>query len=225
MFIGHFGAGFGAKKMAPSLSLGTLFLATQWIDLIWPVLLIFGIERVVIDPGNTIITPLDFVHYPFTHSLLGVLIWGLILGTTYFLLKKNMKNALWIGALVVSHWVLDLITHRPDLPLLPGSEIMVGLGLWNSMAGTLILEISIFVLGIYFYLKTTQAKNKTGSMALWVLIGFLSIIYVSNLFGPPPPSADAIGYVGLSQWLLIPWAYWIGRNRVVRSTLHVERGA
>jgi len=217
MFIGHFGAGFGAKKFAPSLSLGTLFLAAQWIDLIWPLLLIFGIERVSIDPGNTVMTPLDFTHYPITHSLLGVLIWGGILGGIYFFIKKNIKNALWIGALVVSHWVLDLITHRPDLPLFPGSDVMVGFGLWNSMAGTLILEIAIFVIGIYFYFKTTKSKNKTGSIALWALIGFLSIIYVSNIFGPPPPSTDAIGYIGLSQWLIVAWGYWIGRNRVLRD--------
>jgi membrane-bound metal-dependent hydrolase YbcI (DUF457 family) len=215
MFIGHFGAGFGAKKFAPTLSLGTLFLASQWIDLIWPVLLIFGIERVEIDPGNTVVTPLNFIHYPITHSLFAVLIWALLLGGIYYLWKKEIKNAVWIGALVLSHWVLDLITHRPDLPLMPGSELMMGLGLWNSMAGTLILEVAIFALGIYFYISTTKAKNKTGTVALWILIGFLFIVYLSNLFGPPPPSSGAIGYVGLSQWLMIAWGYWIGRNREI----------
>jgi len=217
MFIGHFGMGFGAKKFTPSLSLGTLFLSAQWIDLIWPIMLILGIERVVIDPGNTVITPLDFVQYPITHSLLAVLVWGLILAGVYYFTKKDVKNAIWIGVLVISHWILDLITHRPDLPLSPGSEVKVGLGLWNSMIGTLFLEVSIFVLGIYLYIRSTQAKNKTGSIALWTLIGFLSIIYLSNLIGPPPPSSDVIGFVGLSQWLLVVWAYWIDRNRVVRG--------
>lgn len=216
MFIGHFGAGFGVKKFAPSISLGTLFLAGQWIDLIWPLFLILGLERVVIDPGNTVVTPLNFIHYPLTHSLLGVLIWALILGGIYYIIKKNLKNALWIGFLVVSHWILDLITHRPDLPLSPGSQTMVGFGLWNSVVGTLSLEIAIFILGIYFYFRSTVANNKTGTIALWALIGFLSIIYITNLFGPPPPSSDAIGYVGLSQWLIVAWAYWIDRNRDLR---------
>ena len=175
----------------------------------------------VIDPGNTVITPLDFVHYPITHSLLAVLIWGFILGSVYYFIKKDIKNAIWMGVLVFSHWILDLITHRPDLLLIPGIDFRVGLGLWNSMAGTLILEGSIFILGIYFYLKTTGAKNKTGSMALWSLVGFLAIIYMGNLFGPPPPSAKTIGVLGLSQWLLVAWGYWIDRNREVRSTLNV----
>ena len=170
MFIGHFGAGLGAKKFATSLSLGTLFLAAQWIDLIWPVLLILGIEQVVIDPGNTVITPLDFIHYPITHSLLAVLIWGIILGGVYYFIKKDRKNAIWMGVLVLSHWILDLITHRPDLPLIPGCNVKVGFGLWHSLAGTLMLEVSIFILGIYFYLRATRAKNRTGSIALWSLV-------------------------------------------------------
>jgi membrane-bound metal-dependent hydrolase YbcI (DUF457 family) len=216
MFIGHFGAGFWGKKFAPSLSLGTMFLAAQWIDLIWPVLLILGIEQVVIDPGNTVITPLDFIHYPITHSMLAVLIWGIILGGVYYFIKNDRKNAIWVGVLVISHWILDLITHRPDLPLIPGYNVKVGFGLWNSLVGTLILEVSIFILGIYFYLRATRANNKTGSIALWSLIGFLAIIYISNLFGPPPPSAEAIGILGLSQWLLVAWGYWIDRNREVK---------
>lgn len=218
MFVGHFGTGFLVKKFAPAISLGTLFLAAQWIDLIWPLFLIFGIEQVVIDPGNTAMTPLNFIYYPFTHSLAGVLAWALIIGGIYFLIRRNLKNALWIGFLVTSHWLLDLITHRPDLPLFPGSSILVGLGLWNSIAGTLILEIGIFGLGIYMYVKSTEAKNRTGVFALWGLIVFLSIIYISNLFGPPPPSSDAIGLVGLTQWLLVIWAYWIDRNRSTPSS-------
>ena len=217
MFIGHFGAGFGTKKFAPAISLGTLFLAAQWVDLIWPVLLLLGVEHVVVDPGNTVVTPLDFVYYPITHSLLAVLIWGLIIGGIYYLVKKNLKNSIWVGGLVVSHWVLDLIVHRPDLPLLPGSETKVGLGLWNSLTATVLVEGIIFILGIYFYIQTTRTKNRTGTVALWALIIFLVIIYISNLFGPPPPSESMIGVVGLSQWLLVVWGYWIDRNREIKN--------
>jgi membrane-bound metal-dependent hydrolase YbcI (DUF457 family) len=219
MFIGHFGAGLGAKRFAPTLSLGSLFLASQWIDLIWPFLLLLGAEHVVIDPGNTVVTPLDFTDYPITHSLLAVVIWGVLLGSVYYLFKKNLKNALWIAGLVCSHWFLDLIVHRPDLPLLPGGELKVGFGLWNSLVATLIIEGSVFALGIMLYLKVTKASNRTGTYALWALVIFLSIVYISNLFGPPPPSEQMIGIVGLSQWLLVAWAYWIDRNRTITKPL------
>jgi membrane-bound metal-dependent hydrolase YbcI (DUF457 family) len=213
MFIGHFGTGFAVKKIAPAISLGTLFLAAQFIDLIWPILLLLGIEQVLIEPGNTIVTPLNFIYYPFTHSFLAVVIWGVIIGAIYYLFRKNFWNAVWLGLLVPSHWVLDLLTHRPDLPLMPGSEIKVGLGLWNSLIGTVVIEVLIFSAGVYLYLKSTRAKNRTGSISLWALVLFLALVYISNLVGPPPPSSKMIAWVGLTQWLLVFWAYWIDRNR------------
>jgi len=215
MFIGHFGVGLGAKKIISKTSLETIFLASQFIDLLWPLFLILGIEHVKIDPGNTVVTPMNFIYYPFSHSLIGVLIWAILFAGIYFLIKKDIKVALWLGILVTSHWILDLLTHRPDLPLLFNNETMVGLGLWNSFIGTIIVEGSIFAAGIYFYLKVTSSKNRIGNIAFWSLIGFLVIIYISNLFGPPPPSEEPIGFIGLSQWLLIAWAYWIDKNRSV----------
>ena len=159
MFIGHFGVGLAAKKAAPKASLGTLFLASQFIDLLWPFFLIFGIEKVKIDPGNTAFTPFDFVHYPYSHSLIAVLIWALIFGAIYFLIKKDLKTSIWLGVLVLSHWILDFITHRPDLPLFIGSNSpLVGLGLWNSVIATIIFEGGIFILGVYLFIKTTKAN-------------------------------------------------------------------
>jgi membrane-bound metal-dependent hydrolase YbcI (DUF457 family) len=215
MFIGHFGVGFGAKKIIAKPSLGTIFLASQFIDLLWPLFLLLGIEQVKIDPGNTVVTPLNFINYPFSHSLIGVLIWAILFGGVYYIIKKDLKVAIWLGVLVCSHWILDLITHRPDLPLLFNNETMVGMGLWNSLIATIIVEGSIFAAGIYFYMKVTSSNNRTGTIALWSLIGFLAIIYISNLFGPPPPSEGPIGIIGLSQWLIIAWAYWIDKNRTV----------
>jgi len=218
MFIGHFGVGLAAKKAAPKASLGTLFLASQFIDLLWPLFLIFGIEKVNIDPGNTLVTPLDFIHYPYSHSLIAVLIWALIFGTIYFLIKKDFKISIWLGVLVLSHWILDFITHRPDLPLNFGSSSpLVGLGLWNSVIATIIIEGGIFILGVYLFIKTTKAKSKTGFYSFWSLIIFLILMYIINLIGPPPESVDAIGYLGLSQWLIIAWGYWIGKNRIVKG--------
>ncbi len=214
MFIGHFGVGLAAKKIDKKPSLGTLFFASQFIDLLWPVFLILGIEKVKIDPGISAFTPLDFVYYPFSHSLLGVFFWAVLFGTIYFLLKKNIKSAIVLGILVISHWILDLITHIPDLPLFPGIDTKVGFGLWNSVTATIIIELLIFTIGTYFYFKSTKAKNKTGQFALLGLLIFLIVVYFMNIFGSPPPSSEAIGYVGLSQWLLIAWAYWIDRNRI-----------
>ena len=213
MFIGHFGAGFAGKKFSKSASLGTYFMAAQWIDLIWPILLLLGIEKVEIKPGVSSVTPLDFTYYPFTHSLLGVFIWAVLFGFVYYLLKKNSRVAIILGLLVLSHWLLDLFVHIPDLPIFPGAGLKVGFGLWNSLAATIILEGLIFGLGVYFYYKVTKSKNKTGTYSLIGLVVFLILIYAVNLFSPPPDSVEAIGIVGNAQWLIVIWAYWIDKNR------------
>ena len=218
MFIGHFGVGFAAKKFIKKPSLGTLFFASQFIDLLWPLFLILGIENVSIDPGNTVVTPLNFIYYPFSHSLIGAFVWALLFGAVYYFIKKDLKTSIWLGILVLSHWILDFITHRPDLPLFIGSNSpLVGLGLWNSFAGTIIIESAIFVVGVYFFITVTKAKNKIGIYSLWSLIIFFIIIYIANLFGPPPESVTAIKYVSLAQWLLIGWAYWIDKNRTPKE--------
>jgi len=214
MFIGHFGAGFAAKKIDNKPSLGTLFFASQFIDLLWPIFLLIGIERVIIDQGNTVFTPLDFIYYPFSHSLIGVLIWAILFGLVYFSFKRNFKSSVLLGALVISHWILDLITHRPDLPIVPGNDFKVWLGLWNSVILTLLIEGFIFLAGAYLYIKSTKAQNKKGKIGLWSLIIFLIIIYAINVFSAPPPSTEAIAVAGLFQWAIVAWGYWIDRNRV-----------
>lgn len=213
MFIGHFGAGFGAKKIDNKISLGTFFLASQFIDLLWPFFLLFGLEKVKIEPGNTAFTPLNFISYPYSHSFFGVLIWSLLFGAIYFAFRKNIKSAILLAGLVMSHWILDLITHRPDLPLIPWIDLKVGFGLWNSVIFTMLIEGLIFGVGAYFYIKSTKAENKKGKIGLWSLLIFLVIIYLMNIFGSPPPSEKAIAFVGMFQWLIIAWGYWIDRNR------------
>ena len=213
MFLGHFAIGFAAKRYAPRASLGTLFLAAQFIDLLWPLLVLAGIERVRIAPGITVVTPLDFEHYPWSHSLLMVLVWGVLFAAVYFLIRRDRRASLVLGLAVVSHWVLDWLTHRPDLPLAPGAE-RVGLGLWNSFAGTVIVELGLFALGVYLYVRATRARDRIGSWALWSLVAFLAAIYAGNLFGAPPPDVMAIAWVGQAQWLLVAWGYWIDRHRV-----------
>ena len=216
MFIGHFGLGFAAKRVVPRVSLGTAFLAAQFLDLLWPTFLLLGMESVRIAPGATAVTPLIFDHYPISHSLVAVLCWGVALGAVYALTTRNTRGAFVIAALVVSHWLLDAIVHVPDLPLSPGGGTMIGLGLWQSRAATMAVEVPIFALGVWLYVRSTLAKDKAGAYGLVGLVGFLALIYAANLFGDPPPSVTAIAWVGQAQWLLVAWAYWVDAHRGTR---------
>ena len=213
MFLGHFAAAYAAKKIQPDISLGSCFFAAQWLDLLWPLLLLTGTERVLIEPGNSASTLLHFVEYPISHSLLAVAGWALLIGILFYLLTRNGKASFLIAALVLSHWFLDLLVHVPDLPLSPFSDTKAGLGLWNFKYPWLIAEIIIFLIPVYLYMRDTRPLNKTGSIASLLLIVFLLVIQVMNAFSPPPPSVNAIAVMGLSQWLLIAWAYWSDRNR------------
>ena len=213
MFLGHYAVGFAAKRVAPRTSLGTLFLSVQLADLLWPIFLLLGLEHVRIDPGNTVVTPLDFYDYPITHSLVGALGWAVLLGLGYFIARRYSRGAWVVAGCVFSHWILDWITHGPDLLLMPGGTAHVGLGLWNSLWGTVLVEGSIFVAGAVLYWRFTSAQDRVGHYAFWSLVIILVAIYALNLSGPPPPSVRAIGIVGLAGWLFVPWGYWIDRHR------------
>jgi hypothetical protein len=215
MVIGHFGFGLGAKKFAPKVSLGILFLAVQWADLLWPVLLLLNMEHVRLRPDDPKF-PFDFTDYPITHSLLMGIVWGLCFGGLYWLLKKDARSALVIGICVVSHWVLDLIVHQPDLPLFPGNSPKVGLGLWNWPLLTGLAEGILFVTGTVLYLRTTRARNTTGKWSFWLLAVLLVIAHVAGLFSPLPSSIRALGWAGQFQWIFVGLGYWVDRNRVSR---------
>jgi membrane-bound metal-dependent hydrolase YbcI (DUF457 family) len=213
MFLGHFGIGFGARAAAPRASLGTLFLAAQFIDLLWPTLLLLGVERVRIEPGATAVTPLVFEHYPVSHSLLAVAGWALLLALAYYFLRRDWRGAWIVGLAVLSHWLLDALVHRPDLPLYPGSAVLAGLTLWDSLPATLALELTLLAVGAGLYLRTTRARDRAGQWGLWALLAFLLVIHAGNLLGPPPPSVTAIAWVGQLQWLLVLWGYWLDAHR------------
>jgi hypothetical protein len=216
MFIGHHAVAFAAKPITPRVSLGTLFAATIFLDLLWPILILLGIEDVRIAPGITAFTPLDFYKYPVTHSLLAVLGWSVAAAIAYRLFRKSTRDAVIVGLAVLSHWVVDFIAHRPDLPLWPGGP-KVGLGLWNSIPGTIAVEVAMFIAGLALYLRATRARDRAGSISLWSLVVFLAVVYVVNLTSPPPPTARAIGFAGLAQWLFVPWGVWIDRHRETRA--------
>ena len=218
MFIGHFGVGFAAKRYAPRAGLGTLFLAAQFVDLLWPTLLLLGIERVAIAPGATVVTPLDFQHYPVSHSLLAVVGWAALVGGGYLALRGARREALLLALLVISHWLLDALVHRPDLPLAPFGATRVGFGLWNSLPLTLLVEVPLFVVGGWLYARATRARDAAGRWGFWGLVAFLLLVYAANLSGEPPPDAMAIAWVGQAQWLLVLWGYWLDRHRELRGT-------
>ena len=212
MFLGHFGLAFAAKRLAPRTGLGTLGAASQWVDLVWPVLVLAGIEQVRIAPGDTAYTPLAFVHYPWTHSLLMALAWGLLLGVAYRLVTGERRGAWVVGSLVASHWVLDLVTHRPDLQLAPWAPGRVGLGLWNHPAASVLVEGAIFAGGVLLYATGTSPRKRSGSIALWSLFGFLVAMAIANQL-TTPPGETAVAWGTISMWLLVLWMAWVDRLR------------
>ncbi|TDX01611.1 metal-dependent hydrolase [Dinghuibacter silviterrae] len=215
MFIGHFGLGMGAKRLDPKPSLGTLLMAAQFLDLLWPLFLILGWEKVAVAPHQPPLLSLDFSYYPYSHSLVFALIWSVLFGGVYYAIRRDRGTALLLGALVFSHWALDYLTHIPDLPLSPWSDTKVGLGLWNSQAATIGAESILFAGGIALYLSRTRAKSWIGHLSFWSLVLLLAAFYASGFFSPPPSSTDGMGWMGMIQWILILWGYWIDRTRTV----------
>ena len=191
-----------------------MFLAAQFLDVLWPMFILLGIERVHIEPAKDPFLTLQFSYYPFSHSLAASIVWSILFAIVYYVVRKNKKGAILLACLVFSHWVLDFVTHVPDLALAPGTSVKVGLGMWYSVALTVIVEVLIFAIGAWLYFSSTTAKKLRGKLAFWGLVVFLVFAYVANLFSPPPASVTALGVAGLGQWLIIAWAYWIDRNRV-----------
>lgn len=225
MFLGHYGVAFAAKRAAPRTSLGALAFAAQFLDELWPILLLLGVEQVKIVPGLMAASPMDFTNYPYSHSLLMAIVWGILIGGVYFLLRRYGRGAWIMGALVVSHWFLDVPMHRADLPLWPGaSSPKVGWGLWNSIPATYVIEFAIYAIGIAVYLRATRARDRIGSWGLWAYILVLAILLVTSN-GSPPPSERALAWTALGLWLFVPWAWWVDKHRdyIGRTRALVER--
>jgi len=213
MFIGHYAVGFAGKSVAPKISLGWLFLSSLFIDLLWPTLLLLGLERVRIAPAENTVMPLIFESYPISHSLLAVVGWSFLVAGLYWLYKPDWAAAVVLALLVVGHWGLDAIVHKPDLPLYPGSPTLIGLNAWSSLWMTLVIELTLFVTGIWLYARTTTPNNQSGRWGLAALVIFLLVIYAGSLFGPPPPDVKALAWTGQLQWLIVIWGFWLDRQR------------
>lgn len=218
MFIGHFGLALAAKKTAPKISLGTLFISFQFLDLVWPTLLLLNVEHVAIHPEETGNRVLEFSDYPYTHSLLFAVLWSLLFGAVYYLIKRDVKGAVILGLGVVSHWFLDLIVHFHDLPIFPGTSPMVGFGVWKSLVVTSILEALFFGGGIILYLKSVTFITMTGRIVFWFLIAFLISVHIWSIFAPAPKSVSELAWSAEFQWLFVALAFWADRNTMRRDT-------
>jgi len=220
MFLGHFGLGFAGKRLAPRISLGSLFLAVQFADLVFWVLTLAGVEHFRISPGATRVTPMDFYDYPWSHSLAALAIWAALVGAIYSIGRGSFAGGLVLAVGVASHWVLDVIAHRADMPLGFRGPYL-GLELWRSLPLTIVVEAVLFGAGLAAYLSATRARDAAGVWALWALVALLAAAGLASVLGPPPPSERAVQWIGLAMWLLVPWGWWIDRHRVFAG----ERGA
>jgi hypothetical protein len=220
MFIGHYAVGLASKKLAPRASLGALIAAPILLDLLWPIFLLLGWEHVSVEPNRNPFLRLAFDSYPISHGLVAVLGWATLFGAIYFGFTRYKAGALVIWMGVISHWVLDYIVHRPDLPLFAGGARLVGLGLWNHRWAAIAVELILFAAGTWLYTRQTKPKDKIGVYALWGFVIFLLAAYGAAAFGPPPPaSVRKLAIVTLCTSLLIVWAWWFDSHREARSDL------
>lgn len=207
MFVGHYGVSFAAKRLNPSIPLWVLFVAVQLLDVIWGPLVALGIEKVRIVPGFTATNPLDLYYMPYTHSLVAAVLWSAGALVAYRWLAKPGpagRAALIVGLAVFSHWVLDLVMHRPDLPLYDNTA-KVGLGLWNYRAVALTLEIATLLAGLWLYARSANARPVRMAVFCLVLIG----IHVLSLVGPVPPSDKALGWTALVGYVVLAATAWL----------------
>jgi len=223
MLIGHFAVGLGLKRMAPRVSLGVLVATTAWADILWTVFLLLGWEHVRISAGDTRWTPLDLYDYPWSHSLLMLVVWAAVLALLYGAWSNDAVGSWAVGIGVLSHWVLDFVTHRPDMPLIPGGP-KFGLGLWNSIAGTLVAELLLFLGGVWLYESSTRARDRIGRWGFRAYVLVLLTLYLGDRFSPPPENVREIAWTGLiATAVLVGWAWWFDRHRTSKDG--VETGS
>jgi hypothetical protein len=220
MFVGHFAVGFLAKRIEPRLSLPVLFAAVTFLDILWPVFIVLGIEHARIVPGITEASPLDLYDFPWSHSLVTSIGWSLLFAAPLFA-KRRVREALIVAGCVFSHFVLDLVTHRPDLPLAPGSEERYGFGLWNALVPAVVVEAGLFGAAVVVYYLGTRATGRWGTIGFWTFVGTMALAWLSGVFGPPPPSIQVVAWSALVFVpLTLLWSRAIDRARPARETGH-----
>jgi hypothetical protein len=216
MFVGHTALALAAKRRSPEISLGWLLAASYTLDLIWPVMLLLGVEQVAFHSATGGFDQLTFISYPWSHSLLMSLVWGAVVFVIARALKVSVRSALLLGALVVSHWLLDYVSHAPDMPLWPGDSPHVGLALWSSLPLTFLVEGTLFIAGIWLYITATKPKDRIGSIGLWSFLIVQTLLWVATPSSAPPPSVAAMGWVTLiGESAFVAWAWCADRHRAL----------
>jgi hypothetical protein len=222
MFIGHYGPAFAGKMAAKSTPLWVLFVAVQLLDYGWGVLVLLGVEKVKVVPGFTPMSPFDLVYMPYTHSLAGAAIWAVAAGVLYALAQAG-KGGWWAAAVVTlavfSHWLLDLIVHKPDLQIgFTAGGPKLGFGFWDNLPAALALEIGLFLGGLVLYARSTAPKGALGRIMPWVCAAIFVGAELIDVFGPPPPSADAAATLTLVVFTVAAaLAYVLDRTRETRG--------
>jgi hypothetical protein len=222
MFIGHYGIAFALKKYVPKMSLGVLFIATQLADIVFFILVPLGIEHLRIIPGFTAASPFDLYDYPISHSLLGALAWSIATYlVVWFIPLKSLddkttrrRTALVLSGAVFSHFVLDVLVHTPDLLLVPGLDIKIGLGLWNSIIATVAVELAILLVGGWLYLRSTHSGDGVaGRYGMYVFMVVLAIVAIGTPFMTFP---NVLTVVVSSELLYASFtlaAWWLDKKR------------
>ena len=213
MFLGHYAVAFAAKRAAPDVSLGTFAFAVQFLDELWPFLLLAGVEHARLVPGRMAASHVEFVSYPISHSLLTAAGWGLAVSALYFAFRRERRAAIIVGLCVLSHWFLDVPMHVPDLPLWPGSSILVGAGFWRSVPLTLVTDAGLLAVGLTIYTRSTRALDRVGQWGLWSVVVLLLLVFFASIFVVPPPPPRALALTVLGLWVFVPLMAWVDRHR------------
>ena len=210
MGIGHLAVGFAAKWAVPRVPLSLLLFAAVFVDALWGFFVLTGLEHARLEPGATAAMPFDLYDYPISHSLLGGILWALVFGGIFFAAKRYRAGAVMLGVVVLSHWVLDVVSHRPDMPVFLKGPYL-GLGLWNSVPLSIVVEEAMLAAGVFLYLRATRGGAVWGLAAL---VALLAVMGVAGYLAPPPPSVTPLAVSNLVlSIVLLPVAFAIDRRR------------
>src|SRR3990172_992090 len=218
MFIGHYAVGFGLKKVVPKLSLGTLVFGATLLDILFGIFVLTGVEHARIVPGASAAAPFEFYDYPISHGAFGAAVWSFTGFLVYWLWPgkdrtQRKRPAAVLAFAIFSHYVLDVISHTPDMPLLGSGSPKLGFSLWDSLPATIAVEIALFVVGIVLYLRARRELRPAAKYGLAALILILTASFLGGSFGPPPPNMTVIGaMLTAGQAAYIAFAYWIDKN-------------
>jgi membrane-bound metal-dependent hydrolase YbcI (DUF457 family) len=219
MLVGHFAIGLLGKRAAPAVSIGTLTLASMLADMLGFVFILMGLEHWRVVPGGRGIDSMELYDIGLSHSLLMDVVWGVLFSALYRWRRRDNAGALMVFAAVVSHWVLDWISHKPDMPLAPGASQVYGLGLWTSLPWTVVVEGSLWLAALVIYSRTTRAKKRTGIYVFWGFVVLLTMAWIPNFTPSAAPAAQSLTSVSIVALvfnsLMIAWAFWINRLRPV----------